>query len=195
MAVRPDRGPTEPLIFVLFGPGGAGKGTVADRLVDLDPTLWLSRSWTSRPRREGEPGDAYVFVDRPTFMAHADAGGFFEWAEFLGNLYGTPIPDPPVGCDVLLEIDRQGAERVRELRADATLILLAPPSPEVQAERMRQRGDDEGHVARRVEEGQAELALGRPLASVEVVNDDLEVAVAEVASIVEGVRRRYPGPA
>ena len=172
-------------IFVLFGPGGAGKGTVAARLVEADPRLWLSRSWTTRARRPGEPEDAYVFVDRPSFEAKAAAGGFFEWAEFLGNLYGTPVPDPGLGLDVLLEIDLQGAIQVRALRPDATLILLLPPSPEVQAERLRGRGDDDDHVARRLAEGAEEERVGRQIADEVVVNDTVAQATADVASILE----------
>jgi guanylate kinase len=175
-------------IFVLFGPGGAGKGTVASRLVADDPRLWLSRSWTTRPRRPGEPEDAYVFVDRPSFESKAAAGGFFEWAEFLGNLYGTPVPEPGLGSDVLLEIDLQGAIQVRALRPDATLILLLPPSPEVQAERLRGRGDDDDHVARRLAEGAAEERAGREIADAVVVNDTVAQATDDVASILE-VRR------
>ncbi len=173
---------------MLFGPGGAGKGTVASRLVADDPRLWLSRSWTTRARRSGEPADAYVFVDRPAFEARVAAGGFFEWAEFLGNLYGTPVTDPEPGRDVLLEIDLQGARQVRRLRPDATLVLLLPPSPEVQAERLRGRGDDEAHVARRLAEGAEEERVGRRLADFVVVNDTVEQATADVASIL-GDRR------
>jgi guanylate kinase len=172
------------LIFVLFGPGGAGKGTVADRLVSADPTLWLSRSWTTRGRRSGEPEDAYVFVDRPTFEDRIRSGGFFEWAEFLGNLYGTPVPDPPSGHDVLLEIDLQGAQQVRRLRPDATLVLLLPPSAEVQEARLRARGDDEAHIAQRLLAGQAEEEEGRAIADAVVVNQDIAQATTDVAGIV-----------
>ena len=176
------------MIFVLFGPGGAGKGSIASRLVADDPRLWLSRSWTTRARRPGEPEDAYRFVDRATFEARAAAGGFFEWAEFLGNLYGTPIPDPPEGHDVLLEIDLQGAQQVRAKRPDARLILLKPPTPDVQAERLRERGDDEAHVAKRLRTGAEEERIGRLIADAVVVNDQLMQATNDVAGIVERYR-------
>jgi guanylate kinase len=176
------------LIFVLFGPGGAGKGTIAKQLVSRDPGLWLSRSWTTRQRRQGESEDAYVFVNRATFESHARDGGFFEWAEFLGNYYGTPLPTPPPGRDVLLEIDLQGARRVKELEPDATLILLRPPSPELQAARMRARGDDPQHIAKRLAAGAAETEQGMAIADEVVVNDEIEQATAEAAGIVERYR-------
>ena len=153
-----------------------------------DPDLWLSRSWTTRAPRPGEPEDAYVFVGRADFEDRVAAGGFFEWAEFLGNLYGTPVPDPPDGRDVLLEIDVQGAEQVRRLRPDATLILLSPPSPEVQAARMRARGDGEDHIARRLAAGAHEERVGLVLADARVVNHDLTQATADVAGIVDRYR-------
>ena len=138
---------------MLIGPGGAGKGTVAARLVEQDPGLWLSRSWTTRARRPGEAEDAYEFVDPDTFTAHAAAGGFLEWAEFLGNLYGTPRPEPPEGSDVLLEIDLQGARQVLAAHPDATVVLLMPPSPDAQRARLVARGDDPDHVARQAGQG------------------------------------------
>ena len=116
------------------------------------------------------------------------AGGFYEWAEFLGNLYGTPVADPEPGCDVLLEIDLQGAREVRRLRPDATLVLLLPPSPEAQAERLRGRGDDEEHIARRLAEGVDEERQGREIADAVVVNTTVAQATADVASIL-GSRR------
>ncbi len=126
---------------MLIGPGGAGKGTLAAELVARDPSIWLSRSWTTRAPRPGErERGAYVFVDRPTFEEAVAQGGFFEWAEFLDYLMGTPIPDPPPGRDVLLEIDVQGAEQVLRQRPDATVILLLPPSPEIQAQRLAAQG-------------------------------------------------------
>ena len=179
----------EPGSLVLIGPGGTGKGTVAGRLLERDPDLWLSRSWTTRPRRAGEDEDAYVFVDRPQFEAHVEDNGFLEWAEFLGNLYGTPTPVPPEGRDVLLEIEVEGARQILERHPDACVVLLLPPSEAEQEERLRRRGDAEHHVQRRLAEGRSEVAMGRELAHHEVVNDDLEQAVAEITGIVEALRR------
>lgn len=176
------------MVFVLFGPGGAGKGTIAARLAEEVPDLRLSRSWTTRARRPGEAEDAYVFVDRATFESQVEAGAFFEWAEFLGNLYGTPLPDPASSGDLLLEIDLQGARQVRRKRPDATLVLLAPPSVEVQRDRLRARGDDERHIAERLATGAAEEREGRRLADEVVVNHEVAQATREVAAIVE--RRR-----
>jgi guanylate kinase len=178
---------------VLIGPGGAGKGTLAAELVAADPTLWLSRSWTTRaPRPDERQRNSYEFVDRSTFEDAIGRGEFFEWAEFLGNLMGTPIPHPPEGADVLLEIDVQGAEQVLAKRPDATVILLLPPSVEVQATRLAARGDDEEHIRRRVEKGRQEVERGRQVAAYTVVNDDLRQAQAELAAIVDRTRTAPP---
>jgi guanylate kinase len=181
---------------VLIGPGGAGKGTLAAQLVTQDPTLWLSRSWTTRPPRPGErERGAYVFVDRPTFEEAIERGGFFEWAEFLGHLMGTPIPQPPPGADVLLEIDVQGAEQVVAKRPDATVIMLLPPSVEAQAARLAARGDDDEHIERRVERGRQEVAQGGRIAAYTVVNDVLGQALGELTAIVDRTRAAARGAA
>ncbi|HUR17439.1 MAG TPA: guanylate kinase [Acidimicrobiales bacterium] len=176
------------MIFVVSGPGGVGKGTIVDRLCERVPDLWVSRSWTTRARRRGEPETAYTFVDRREFREREKAGGFLEWAELEANheLYGTPWPDAPDGTDVLLEIDLQGAAQVRERHPEAVVILVVAPSEEIQASRMRSRGDGEEHVQARLALGREEERMGRALADHVVVNDDLERAVDEVAGILAG---------
>jgi guanylate kinase len=178
------------VIVVVCGPGGVGKGTVVARLVAEDPQLWLSRSWTTRPQRPGERDDAYTYVDRATFEELVDADGFLEHAEFLGNLYGTPWPDADATHDVVLEIDVQGAGQVLERDPDALFILLEPPSPEVQAERLRGRGDPPEQAEKRIAVAQAELAEGRRLGAIRIVNDDLDHTVAEVQRLIAEARDR-----
>ena len=178
------------MILVISGPGGVGKGTVVSRLVASDPTLWLSRSWTTRPRRPGEAADAYEFVERAAFEAHAAAGGFLEWAEFLGNLYGTPLPDAPSGNDVVLEIDVQGAAQVKERFPEALLVLVDAPSRAEQARRLTARGDTPEQVQRRLAKTEEELAAAKGLDATLVINDDLDRAVAELAMLVAAGRRR-----
>jgi guanylate kinase len=157
------------------------------------PDLWLSRSWTTRARRPGEPEDAYVFVDEGTFRAHAAAGGFLEWVElWAGQLSGTPVPAPPPGKDIVLEIDVRGAAQVKERFPDAVLILLLPPSRAVQEQRLRGRGDPEEKVRARLALSDDEEQAGQALADHVVVNDDLGRAVEEVAGIVEAWRSAPP---
>lgn len=155
------------------------------------PNLWLSRSWTTRPRREGEPADAYVFVDRDTFDRRVAEGGFLEWAEvFGGHLYGTPTPEPPSGHDVVLEIDVQGAEQVRAAVDDAVIVLLLPPTRGEQERRLRERGDTDDQLAERLIKADREEQQARAVADHVVVNDDLDRTVSEVADIVVHHRRR-----
>ena len=180
-----------PLIFVVFGPGGVGKGTLVARLLQMRENLWLSRSWTTRPRRPGEAEDAYVFTDRERFLARVQAGGFLEWTEFAGNghLYGTPTLEAPEGDAVVLEIEVDGARQVKAAYPHAVLVLVATPSREVQAERLRARGDDESEVRRRLVVGEQEEDVGRKMAAHVVVNDDLERAAEELAGIVDMHRK------
>ncbi|MCL5948494.1 MAG: guanylate kinase, partial [Actinobacteria bacterium] len=139
--------------------------------------------------------DAYYFVDRPTFEAKASSGGFMEWAEFLGNLYGTPWPDRldtadgPGGRDILLEIDVQGATQIRHANPGALVILLLAPSQEEQQMRLEQRGDDDEHVALRMAAAIKEIKAASDIADAEVVNDSIDQAVDEIDAIIEERRR------
>ena len=122
-------------------------------------------------------------------------GGFLEWAEYVGNLYGTPLPDPPPGCDVILVIEVQGARQVLERVPSAVMVLVVPPSREVQEKRLRHRGDTDEHVQKRLRVADEEERVGRELAHHVVVNDDLDRAVGEVAGILGTYRNPPPeGP-
>jgi guanylate kinase len=180
------------LILVISGPGGVGKGTVVGRLLAADPRLWLSRSWTTRPRRQGEDDGAYEFVDREAFQARVEAGGFVEHTFFpgTGHLYGTPTLDVPEGKDAVLEIDVEGARQVKARYPDAVVVFIVAPSPASQEARLRARGDDEEHIRRRLEVGAREQVLGVELADAIVVNEDVEQAAAEVAGILERHRQK-----
>jgi guanylate kinase len=127
-------------------------------------------------------------VDRPEFEAAIEANQFLEWAEYLGNLYGTPLAEPEGDLDVLLEIDLQGARAVRRLRPEAILILLKAPSIEVQEQRLRDRGDGEAHISDRLRAGAEEEREGQAIADAVVVNDEVTQATAEVAGIVDRYR-------
>jgi guanylate kinase len=178
------------LILVVSGPGGVGKGTVVDRLLQLEPDLWLSQSWTTRPRRPGEPADAYRFVDRKTFLARVADGGFVEYTEFPGNgcLYGTPTLEAPPGKDILLEIEIKGAQQVKARHPEAVMVLIVAPSTEDQEARMRARGDSEAEIAERLAISREEERTGRAVADAVVVNDEVDRAAREVASILARYR-------
>jgi guanylate kinase len=176
---------------VLAGPSGVGKGTIVRRLRELFPALWESVSYTTRARRPAEvEGRDYCFVTREAFEALRDVGGFLEWFEVFGDLKGTPRA--PVeehlaaGDDVLLEIDVQGALKVREQFPDAVLVFVRPPSPEELRRRLTERGTETAEsLDRRLAAAAAEEAWSPEFDHV-VVNDDLERVVAEVAGILSG---------
>lgn len=178
-----------PLIFIVSGPGGVGKGTIVRDLVQRDPVLWLSRSWTTRAQRPGEPDDAYSFTSRQAFEERIESGGFLEWTEFLGNYYGTPTPEPVPGRNTVLEIEVDGARQVKALHPEAVLIFVLPPSRDEQARRLRGRGDPDDKVDQRVRKAEAEEPIGRALADHVVVNDDLERTISEMLQIIERHRR------
>jgi guanylate kinase len=181
---------SEPLIIVVSGPGGVGKGTIVDSLVDRDPRLWLSRSWTSRAQRSGEADDAYVYTTRDEFEDRIARGGFLEWTEFLGNYYGTPHPEPHPGRDIVLEIELQGAQQVRARYPDSFLIFVMPPSRDEQQRRLRARGDSEDKVLARLRKAEEEEPIGKSIADVVVVNDDLVQTIDDMLELIDQERAR-----
>ena len=181
---------TPPLTIIVSGPGGVGKGTIVDALVRRDPRLWLSRSWTTRAQRPGEPDDAYVFTDAPSFERRIAGGGFLEWTEFLGNYYGTPTPEPPPGTDVVvLEIEVDGARQVKGVLPEAVLIFVLPPSREEQERRLRGRGDRDDRIYARLRKDDQHEPIRMGLDYHVVVNDELEDTIGEMLAIIDQLRR------
>jgi len=183
-----------PLIIIVSGPGGVGKGTIVDALVKRDPSLLLSRSWTTRQRRPGEREDAYVYVTRNDFEAHRDRGGFLEWTEFLGNYYGSPVPDGTTDRDIVLEIEVDGAQQVKAVHPEATLIFVLPPSRDEQRRRLIGRGDPDDKVQQRLRKAEEEEPIGGALADEVVVNDDLDQTVGEMMEIIAARRKAAGSP-
>ena len=179
------------MLLVVAGPSGVGKGTIVARLRERFPALWESISYTSRdPRPDEVDGVDYRFVTREEFERLRDAGGFLEWFEVFGDLKGTPrgpVEDHlAAGDDVLLEIDVQGALKVRDQFPDAVLVFVRPPSPEELRRRLTERGTESpASLDRRLAAAAAEEAHAPHFDHV-VVNDDLERVVAEVAGILSG---------
>ena len=176
-----------PLVVVVSGPGGVGKGTIAREIITRDPEITLSLSWTTRQRRHDDAGDAYVFVDRNTFERRRSAGGFVEWNEFLGCLYGTPLPDPEDRRDLLLEIDVHGGRQVLGHYPDALCVFVDAPN-EILRQRLLGRGDSAQQVAERLVEAERERTEATSIGYRFVFNEDLEVAVTAIAEMIAGRR-------
>jgi guanylate kinase len=181
--------PSTARLTLIAGPSGVGKGTLVARLLERHPRIWLSVSATTRAPREGEQeGVNYVFLSRDAFEERVAAGGFLEWAEFAGNLYGTPRQPLEAklaeGRPVLLEIELEGARQVRRSFPAGFQLLLKPPSFAELERRIRGRGTDaEAAIERRLERARAELAAEAEFDAV-LVNDDLEVALAELERLM-----------
>lgn len=192
MSATPDSPSAEPPfdVIVICGPGGVGKGTVVAELLERDGNLWLSRSWTTRARRPGEAPDAYYFKTPAEFQEHIDRGGFLEWAHFLDYMQGSPLPDPPVGKDVLFEIDVQGAQRIKELFPESLLVFIDAPNRRIQEERMIGRGDSPERIAQRLAKAGEELERAQQMDFVHVINDDLAETVRNILELIDEHRSR-----
>ena len=183
------------LLFIVSAPSGAGKTTLVEHLVQILPNLRMSRSYTSRPAREGErDGVDYNFVSRERFAAMIEGQAFLEWADVFGNYYGTAAADTErmlvSGQDVVLVIDVQGAKQVRAHGVDHTAIFVLPPSFDVLERRLRGRSKDtEEQMQRRLATARAEAASYIEYDYV-VVNDQLEPTVVRLQEIIAAERSR-----
>ena len=184
------------IIFIVSGPSGAGKSTLVEGLMSRFPELELSVSYTTRaPRGTEVDGREYRFVDAAEFARRRDANELAEWAEVHGSLYGTPraplddaITD---GLDMLLDIDVQGARRLKRLYRDsAVAIMVFPPSWDELERRLRDRAtDEEATITRRLGRAREE-ADHLPEYDYWIRNADREESIALVTAIVVAERAR-----
>ena len=185
-------------LYVVAAPSGAGKTTLVRLLLDSEPGVHLSISYTTRGPRPGEAdGREYHFVDVATFRAMMARGDFLEWAEVHGNFYGTSkvwIGDQlAAGHDVLLEIDWQGAQQVRAVFPEAIGVFILPPSMEELTRRLTGRGTDSAEVIeRRLAAAQAEMRHVGEFDYV-IINDGLEQALDDLRAVVRASRLDLAG--
>ena len=182
-------------MLMIVAPSGAGKSSLVNALLQEDPALKLSLSTTTRLPRPGEvEGKDYRFIALEEFIAERDQGNFLEHAEVHGNFYGTSRAwieaQVNAGCDVMLEIDWQGAQQIRQMIPEVQWIFIFPPSFEALEERLRRRGqDDEATIQRRLAAAHLELQHAHE-ADFIVINDDFERALIDLRHLVAASRLR-----
>ncbi len=182
------------LLAVISGPAGTGKGTVVKEL-QKDEQIRVSVSATTRaPRGQEQNGVEYYFLSREQFEVMIRQQGFLEYAEYVGNYYGSPRQQAEEwmqqGKDVILEIEVQGCQQVKKNYPECISIFIMPPSMEVLEQRLRDRGTEtEEAVLKRLSRAKEEMPLSREYDYV-VVNDVLEDCVAEIKAIIEKERNK-----
>ena len=187
--------PASGCLFVLAAPSGGGKTSLVRSLLEREPGIRLSVSYTTRAPRPGEQdGIHYHFVDEPAFMKLKDRGEFLEHAHVHGHWYATSATwlkqEVQHGHDVLLEIDWQGAQQVRRLIPEAVHIFILPPSLASLKERLEKRGQDSAAViARRLEAARDEMRHCGEFDYV-IINHEFATAVADLTAIVRASRLR-----
>jgi guanylate kinase len=180
-------------LFLVSAPSGAGKTSLVNAALEADSQLVVSVSHTTRPARGGEvDGENYFFVSDDQFVQMIDEGKFLEHANVFGKQYGTSKAEVAakraLGQDVILEIDWQGAQQVREAIPDAISVFVLPPSVEELAARLTSRGEDTAQsIEKRLGEAKQDMSQAIHFDYL-VINADFETALQDVASIVHAAR-------
>ena len=181
------------VLIVISGFSGAGKGTITKKLLENYDNYALSISMTTRQPRPGEvDGREYFFVDRERFEQHIANEELVEYAEYVGNYYGTPRAYVEEqlnnGKDVILEIEIQGALKIKERFPDTLLLFVSTKSADVLFERLTGRGTETEEVIRNRMMRAAEEAEGMNEYEYIIINDDLDVCVKETHSIIQSAK-------
>jgi guanylate kinase len=182
-------------VFIISAPSGSGKSTLVHRLLKTLPGLTFSISYTTRlPRPSETNGIDYVFISRPDFEARLATGEFLEHAEVFGNYYGTNREslDSAVreGCDLLLDIDVQGARQLKVAIPGAISVFVLPPSREILEQRLRARSQDSEEVIERRLRGAAAEVRNYSQYDYVLINREIEESAARLATIVQAERLR-----
>lgn len=179
---------TKGQLLVVSGPSGAGKGTICKALIEKNP-IWISTSCTTRKPRAGEvEGVNYFFIEKEEFLRRIDNDEFLEYAEVYGNFYGTPRSEVlrllEEGKDVILEIDIQGALKIKSSYPEGVFIFIMPPSMEELRNRITNRGSETPESLKtRMEAAYDEISFASKY-DYAVVNDEVETAVKKIESII-----------
>ncbi|MGP1407090.1 guanylate kinase [Selenomonas sp.] len=182
------------LLVVVSGPSGAGKGTICHALLEKEPHLAYSVSATTRKPRAGEiEGESYYFLSVEAFEEMIEKDALLEWAKVYDNYYGTPLKKVEeklaAGEDILLEIDTQGAMKVREKFPEGVFIFILPPSLAELERRIRGRDTETEEVLqKRLKAAVEEIEVGR-LYKYVVINDEVKRAVAAVRAVLAAEKR------
>jgi len=185
----------EGLLYIVSAPSGTGKTTLLKRVMDYFPDIKFSISYTTRPPRPGErDGRDYHFISPQRFQQMVKEKAFAEWAEVLGNRYGTPLDSireiRSQGIDLMLDIDSQGARQIKERFNGGVFIFILPPSLEALKQRLKARGGDEQEVIEfRVAKARDEMKQAIWY-NYFIINDNLEEAVEQLKSIIIAERCR-----
>jgi guanylate kinase len=182
-------------VFIVSAPSGSGKSTLVNRVLEQDPKLLFSISYTTRePRGPEKQGEDYHFISREEFQRRLKEDEFLEWAEVFGNYYGTSRlyldRAAAEGRDLVLDIDVQGARQLKERIPDAVSIFILAPSRKILEQRLRARSEDSEAVIERRLRGAAEEIRNYDQYDYVLVNKDLDVSVMRLRSIIEAERIR-----